>query len=629
MNFARNQTLVRNSSAAAVAAVASTPWNVRLRELANQSLFAESISLYRSMLRSGFTPDAFSFPFTLKSCAALSLPVSGQQLHCHVIRVGCEAEPFVLTSLISMYCKCGWFEDARKVFDENPQSLRLGVCYNALISGYKGNCKVSEAVYMFRKMKEAGVYADSVTMLGLVPVCTVPDHLLLGMSLHGQCVKGGTDSELAVLNSFITMYMKCGSVDSGRKVFDEIPVKGLITWNAVISGYSQNGLAYDVLELYEKMKSSGVCPDPVTLVSVLSSCANLGAQKIGQEVEKLIETNGIVSNVFVSNALISMYARCGNLAKARSVFDNIPVKTLVSWTAMIGCYGMHGMGETGIKLFEDMIKTGIRPDRTVFVMVLSACSHSGLTDRGLELFGMMKKEYNLEPCPEHYACVVDLLGRAGRLDEAVETIKSMPIEPDGAVWGALLGACKIHKNVDIAELAFTKVIECEPMNIGYYVLMSNIYSDSKNQEGIWRIRLMMRQRGFKKDPGYSYVEHKGRVHLFLAGDRSHEQTEEVYRMLDELDTSVMEISENMDCNKDKEEVTSSRHEHSERLAVAFGILNTSPGTEILVIKNLRVCEDCHVFIKLVSKIVDRRFVVRDPSRFHYFKDGVCSCNDYW
>ncbi|KAL1204680.1 putative pentatricopeptide repeat-containing protein [Cardamine amara subsp. amara] len=619
------RSLVRSS---AVTTVASTPWNVRLRELAYQSLFAESISLYRSMIRSGSSPDAFSFPFTLKSCAALALPISGQQLHCHVIRGGCEAEPFVLTALISMYCKCGLVDDARKVFDENPQSHHLGVCYNALISGYKANSKVSDAAFLFRRMKETGASVDSVTMLGLVPVCSAPDYLWLGVSLHGQCVKGGTDSEVAVLNSFITMYMKCGSVESGRRLFDEMPVKGLITWNAMISGYSQNGLAYDVLELYEQMKSSGVCPDPVTVVSVLSSCANVGAQKIGREVEKLVEANGFVSNVFVSNALISMYARCGNLAKARAVFDIIPVKSLVSWTAMIGCYGMHGMGETGLRLFDDMIKRGIRPDGTVFVMLLSACSHSGLTDKGLELFSVMKREYKLEPGLEHYSCVVDLLGRAGRLDEAMEFIDSMPVEPDGAVWGALLGACKIHKNVEMAELAFAKVVEFEPMNIGYYVLMSNIYSDSKNQEGIWRIRVMMREREFRKKPGYSYVEHKGRVHLFLASDRSHEQTEEVHRMLDELETSVMEIAGNTDCDRGKE-VSSSGREHSERLAVAFGILNSVPGSEILVIKNLRVCEDCHVFIKLVSKVVDRRFVVRDASRFHYFRDGVCSCKDYW
>ncbi|KAG7580947.1 Pentatricopeptide repeat [Arabidopsis suecica] len=383
--------LVRNS---AVAAVPSTQWNVRLRDLASQSLFAESISLYWSMLRSGSSPDACSFPFTLKSCAALWLPVSGQQLHCHVIRGGFEAEPFVLSALISMYCKCG--------------------------------------------------LQDSVTMLGLVPLCTVPDYLWLGRSLHDQCIKGGTDSEVAVLNSFITIYMKCG---------------------------------------------------------VLFSCAHLGAQKIGQEVWKLVE----------ANALISMFA--------------------------MGCMEM---GEAGLTLFDDMIKSGIRPDGTVFVMVLSACSHSGLTDKGLALFSAMKRKCTLDPGPEHYTCVVDLVGRAGRLDDAMEFIGSMSVEPDGAVQGALFGAY------------------------------------SKNQEGIRRIRAMMRERE-RERAWIQLCGTQGNSSFFLAGDRSHEQAEEFYRMLDELETSVMEIAGNTDCDRG-EEVSSSSHEHSERLAVAFGILNSIPGT---------------------------------------------------
>ncbi|XP_010552432.1 PREDICTED: putative pentatricopeptide repeat-containing protein At3g11460, partial [Tarenaya hassleriana] len=569
------------------------------------------------------------FPFAIKSCTALSLPFSGQQLHCQVIRSGCETEPFVLTALISMYCKCGLVEEARKVFDETPVSMLLGVCYNALISGYAANSKAFDAVSLFRRMRETGVSVDGVTMLGLVPVCTVPELLCLGMSLHGQCLKDGIDAELAVQNSFITMYMKSGSVDLGRKLFEEIPVKGLVSWNAMISGYAQNGFASHVLELYEKMKSSGVRPDPVTLVGVLSACAYLGARSIGQEVELLIEANGFVSNVFLCNTLINMHARCGNLAKARAFFDRIPIKNIVSWTGMIGGYGMHGLGEKGLELFDEMVRSGLRPDGTVFVMVLSACSHSGLTERGLDYFTAMEREYKLEPGPEHYSCVVDLLGRAGQLDEARELIESMPIEPDSTVWGSLLGACKIHRNVDMAELAFERVIQIEPTNVGYYVLMSNIYSDTKNVEGVSKIRAMMRERNFRKEPGYSYVEHKGRVHLFLVGDKSHEQTEEIYRMLDELETFIMEIGEEGSCDKCKEVPPSSMREHSERLAIAFGILNTDPGSEILVIKNLRVCEDCHVFIKMVSKIVDRRFVVRDATRFHHFKDGACSCKDYW
>ncbi|ONH96049.1 hypothetical protein PRUPE_7G104400 [Prunus persica] len=602
----------------------STPWNTRLRELSKQCLFFEALTVYRQMLRHGHSPNAFTFPFALKSCAALSLPLAGSLLHCHVVKTGCEPEPFVQTSLISMYFKCCLVDDARRVFDENPHSRKLTVCYNALISGHTSNSKFSDAVSLFRRMRAAGVEVNSVTMLGLVPGCAAPVHLRLGMCLHGCSVKCGFDVDLSVTNCLLTMYVKCGSVDHARKLFDTMPEKGLITWNAMISGYSQNGLATHVLNLYKEMESCGVSPDPVTLVGVLSSCTHIGAHGVGREVERRIESCGFGSNPYLNNALVNMYARCGNLVKAHAIFDAMPEKSLVSWTAIIGGYGLHGHGEIASELFNKMIMTGIRPDKAVFVTILSACSHAGLTDKGLEYFAAMEKRCGLQPGPEHYSCMVDLLGRAGRLQEAKELIESMPVKPDGAVWGALLGACKIHKNVEIAELAFEHVIELEPTNIGYYVLLSNIYSDAKNLEGVLKVRAMMRERKLQKEPGCSYVECKGRVHVFLAGDKTHCQTEEIYKMLEELETSVKEPGRGRN-----EEQLIGANVHSEKLAVAFALLNTGPGTEIVVIKNLRVCGDCHLFIKLVSKIVDRQFVVRDATRFHHFRNGICSCKDYW
>lgn len=524
-------------------------------------------------------------------------------------------------------------EDARKVFDENSQSRRLTVCYNALISGYVLNSKGSDAVLLFHQMNEEGVPVNSVTLLGLIPVCISPINLELGSSLHGSTLKYGLDSDVSVVNCFITMYMKCDMVNHAQDLFDEMPDKGLISWNAMISGYAQNGLATNVLKLYHDMELRGVHPDPVTLVGVLSSCANLGAQSVGREVECKIQASGFGRNPFLNNALINMYARCGNLAKAQALFDETPEKTLVSWTAIIGGYGIHGRGEIAVQLFEEMIGSGIVPDGTAFVSVLSACSHAGLTDRGLEYFKTMGRNYQLEPGPEHYSCMVDLLGRAGRLNEARNLIESMPMEPDGAVWGALLGACKIHQNVELAELAFERVVELEPANIGYYVLLSNIYSDTKNSKGVLRIRIMMKERRLKKDPGCSYVELKGRVHPFVAGDRSHPQVEEIYRVLEELETLVQEFGEpkkdDVDGEESNKKLFTGAGVHSEKLAVAFGLLNTTAGMEIVVIKNLRICEDCHLFFKLVSNIVHRQLTVRDATRFHHFRNGSCSCNDYW
>lgn len=530
-----------------------------------------------------------------------------------------------------MYCKIFLIEYARKLFDESPHSRTLTVCYNALIAGYAQNSQLLNAIVLLSQMRLAGVSINAVTMLGLIPACTAPLHLGFGISLHCFSVKCGLDTDLSVGNCLLTMYVRCGSVELARKFFDDMPEKGLITWNAMISGYAQNGHATLVLDLYHQMELLAMCPDPVTLVGVLSSCANLGAPKVGSEVEQKIERSGFGFNRFLQNALINMHARCGNLMRARAIFNDMPEKNLVSWTAIIGGYGMHGQGEIAVQLFDEMIRAGIHPDGTAFVSVLSACSHAGLTDRGLGYFNAMERNYGLRPGSEHYSCIVDLLGRAGRLKEARELIESMSEEPDGAVWGSLLGACKIHRNVELAELAFQRVIKLEPTNIGYYVLLSNIYSEADNMEGILRVRVMMRERKLRKDPGCSYVEYEGKTHLFLAGDRSHPQTEGIYAMLDRLEDLIREIDKPKENDHDRRnsEFVSSMGVHSERLAIAFALLNSGVGTEILVTKNLRVCGDCHLFIKLVSKIVDRQFVVRDATRFHHFRNGVCSCNDYW
>ncbi|KAJ8754779.1 hypothetical protein K2173_012168 [Erythroxylum novogranatense] len=614
-----------------VAVNETPPWNGVLRGLAKKSLYADALSVYRQMLLSGDSPDAFTFPFTLKSCAALSLSKTGKQLHCHVVKTGCLLEPFVQTSLISMYCKLCLVDDGRKVFDENPQSRTLTVCYNALIAGYALNYRVNDAILLFREILKLAVEFGGITMLGFIPVCGIPGNLGLGMCIHCFCVKFGLDVDFSVGNCLLTMYLNCGEVGYARKLFNGMPEKGLITWNAMLNGYSQNGLANDVLELYREMESSGVSPDPVTLVGVLSSCAYLGAQSFGREIERRMKVCAFQSNLFLNNALINMYARCGNLVKARDIFDNLPIKSVVSWTAIIGGYGMHGQGEIAVGLYDSMIRTGVKPDRTVFVCVLSACSHAGLTDRGLDYFDSMERKYGLQPGPEHYSCMVDLLGRAGRLHEAQMFIETMCVKPDGGVWGALLGACKIHKNVEVAELAFERVIELEPTNIGYYVLMSNVYNDAGNYEGIIKVRSMMRERKLRKDPGCSYVEFKGRVHLFFAGDRSHPQTDGIYKVLDELETLLENAggSRKIDRLNRNEELLNGLGVHSEKLAIAFSLLNTEQGSEIIVMKNLRICIECHLFIKLVSKVLYRQFIVRDATRFHHFSNGFCSCKDYW
>ncbi|KAJ0970431.1 hypothetical protein J5N97_023308 [Dioscorea zingiberensis] len=603
-------------------------WTNRLRSLTVAGDHRSALLLYVHCLRSPAPPpDAIVLPSILLSCAALALPRVAAQLHSRARSVGCLADPRVLTALISSYSRLSLLPLSVHLFNELTSFPLLPipsllVLHNSLISAYAAHSL--NPLPLFISMRRSSIPFDPVTVLALLP--SVP---LSASQLHALNEKSGGTFNRSVSNCLLSAYSKIGDVDLARQVFDEMPhPKDLIAWNAMISCYAQNGHCGRALDLYREMeRSADVKPDPVTLVGVLSACANLGARAIGRDIDMYIRNNSMLcSNIFLKNALISMYSRCGDLTRAREMFDGMLKRSVVTWTAIIAGYGMHGHGEVAVHMFDRMLRDGIRPDGVLMVSVLSACSHAGLTEKGLEYFFGMEKVYGVLPSLDHYACVVDLLGRAGRLKDAWELIRSMPVEPDGAVWGALLGACKIHSNVELGELAFERVIEYEPTNVGYYVLLSNIYSDAGRLDGVMRMRRLMKERGLRKDPGYSYVEHKEKVHLFFADDRSHPQTRSIYEMIGELEGLLNEKSKS---KKGEEGSITSIGYHSERLAIAFGLLNTEVGAEIVVFKNLRVCEDCHVFIKSVSRVANRRVVVRDATRFHHFEEGLCSCNDYW
>ncbi|XP_072954482.1 putative pentatricopeptide repeat-containing protein At3g11460, mitochondrial [Typha angustifolia] len=612
------------------------PWSARVRTLARNGHHREALALLRH--NPSPPPCSLALPSLLLSCAALSLLSPILQLHTLSIKSGLlpSSDAYLLSSLLSSYCRLHLLPFAHQLFDEMFQSpvtppSTLLTASNALISGYSFNTLPSQALELFRQMRREGLRFDAVTLLALLP--STSPHFALS-ALHACAFRSSFIAVPAVANCLLSSYARLGAVELARKIFDEIcPEKrDLVSWNAMVSAYAQNGLASEVLELYQQMVgNAGVKPDEVTLVGVLSSCAHLGARSFGNGVERYVLSGkpSFRANVFLQNALINFHARCGELERAQEIFDRMPKRTIVSWTALIAGYGMHGHGDVAVELFERMRMEGMRPDGIAIVSVLSACSHGGMTDKGMEYFDAMEKVYGIKRTPEHYACMVDLLGRAGRLKDAQELIESMAVEADGAVWGALLGACKIHKDVEIGELAFDRVIELEPTNVGYYVLMSNIYSDAERLDGVARIRAMMRKRGLKKEPGCSYIEHKGKVHLFMADDHSHPQAKRIYESVSKLEALVKRDGE-ADVKKDEgKKETPMTGFHSEKLAVAFGLLNTEAGAEIVVIKNLRVCEDCHSFLKAISKIVNRSFLVRDASRFHRFREGECSCKDYW
>ena len=342
---------------------------------------------------------------------------------------------------------------------------------------------------------------------------------------------------------------------------------------------------------------------------------------------------GLENDLYVATSLIDMYCKCGQLIMARQAFDGMKNRNIRSWTAMIAGYGSHGSGHEAMEIFADMRRSHLKPNSVTFVSVLSACSHSGLLNEGRHWFNAMK-DHNIDPGLEHYACMVDLLGRSGRLKEALALIKSMPFKPDAVIWGALLAACRIHKDVELGEFSSRKLFELDPRNCGYYVLMSNIYANAGRWNDAKRMRVEIKSKGIVKPPGYSSVEFRGKVHVFLVGDKEHPDHEEIYGYLAALAVKLRAAGYVPDTGSvlhdvDQEEKEAVLGVHSEKLAVGFGIIKTLPGMEIRVIKNLRICGDCHTVIKLVSKIECREIVVRDSNRFHHFRNGQCSCMDYW
>eukprot|EP01018_Ginkgo_biloba_P023510 Gb_17379 [translate_table: standard] len=607
-------------------------WNGMIRGYVKNGLCKEALGLYHQMQSEGVQPNKFTFPFVLNACAGISALQQGNAIHDHIIRIGLESDIFVGNALVDMYAKCGNVRVAREVFDRMP--LRDLVSWNAIISGYAQNGHAIETLKLFRQMQMDGVKPDPITLTTVLSACSHIRALQQGKEIHGHIIRGGFESEVFVGSALVDMYSKCRSTEVASAVFAGLSVRDVVLWNAMITGYAQNGYANEAIKLFRQMQSASMKPSLVTIASVLRACAALAALQQGKEIHDCIIKRGLELNVIVGSALVDMYAKCGNVEIARLVFDKMSKRDVILWTSMIAGCGMHGHGRDALTLFHHMEQAGLKPDQITFTAVLAACSHAGLVSEGLECFDSMTQYYKIKPEVEHYTCMVDLLGRAGQLDEAYEFIKKMPVEPTSAVWGALLGACRVHCNVELGEHVAKLLFDLEPENPGFYVLLSNIYAAAGRWDGVEKVRTIMKKRGVKKMPGCSWIEVKNKVHAFLAGDKSHPQSDKIHAMLKSLVEQMKEAGYLPDTNfvlddveeEEKENILSG---HSEKLAIVFGLLNTLPGTPIRITKNLRVCGDCHNATKYISKIVTREIVVRDVNRFHHFKDGFCSCGDYW
>lgn len=607
-------------------------WNVMLVAYGQLDNLSDSFEIFRQMQIEGMIPNQFTYPSILRTCTSLGALYLGEQIHTHVMKTGFHLNVYVCSVLIDMYAKHGQLDLALQILRRLPEDDV--VSWTAMIAGYVQHDMFSEALKLFEEMKSRGILSDNIGFSSAISACAGIRALRQGQQIHAQSYVSGFGGDLSINNALISLYARCGRIQEAHLAFEKIEDKNNISWNSLVSGFAQSGYFEEALQVFAQMLRTEAEVNLFTYGSAISAAASLANIKQGQQIHTMILKTGYDSEMEASNSLITLYAKCGSISDARREFNDMSEKNVISWNAMITGYSQHGCGMEALRLFEEMKECGIMPNQVTFVGVLSACSHVGLVKEGLDYFESMSKLHGLVPKSEHYVCVVDLLGRASLLDRAMEFIEEMPIPADAMIWRTLLSACVIHKNMEIGERAAHHLLELEPEDSATYVLLSNIYAVSKKWGRRDWSRKLMKDRGVKKEPGRSWIEVKNAVHAFYAGDKLHPLTNQIYEYIGCLNSRTSEIGYVQDSfsllnESEQGQKDPTVYVHSEKLAIAFGLLHLDNNIPIRVMKNLRVCNDCHNWIKYVSKISNRSIIVRDAHRFHHFDGGVCSCNDFW
>lgn len=607
-------------------------WNVMLVAYGQLGDLHESFDIYSRMQVKGLKPNQYTYPSILRTCTSVGALDLGEQVHTQAIKTGFQPNVYVCSVLIDMYAKHGELETAMKIFRRLHEDDL--VSWTAMIAGYAQHDMFAEALKLFKEMQERRMRSDNIGLASVVSACAGIQALNQGRQIHSQSIVSGYYSDISVGNALVCLYGRCGCIQEAHLAFEKMYSRDNVSWNSLISGFAQSGNNEEALKVFTQMIQAGVEVNTFTYGSAISAAANLALLKLGKQIHGRTIKTWHHGETEVCNVLVTLYAKCGCLYDARRVFTEMPKKNEISWNAMITGYSQHGYGGQAIELFEDMKMLVLKPNHITYVGVLTACSHVGLVEEGLSYFRSMSEQHGLVPKQEHYACVVDILGRAGQLCRAKAFVQSMPIEPDAMIWRTFLSACTVHRNREIGEVAAKRLLELEPNDSATYVLMSNMYAVTGKWDNRDHARRLMRNKGVKKEPGRSWIEVKNSVHAFFVGDRLHPRADEIYKYLDELNKCVAAIGYVPDQSSLWNELELKQKDpteqiHSEKLAVAFGLLSLPNVIPLHVMKNLRVCSDCHNWIKFISKVVARTIIVRDAYRFHHFQDGSCSCTDYW
>ncbi|KAF0934701.1 hypothetical protein E2562_026446 [Oryza meyeriana var. granulata] len=513
--------------------------------------------------------------------------------------------------------------------------------YNTVMRGYvggggRGDRDPADALRLYVDMVEDGVEPDSYTFPFVFKACAQLGALQEGRQLQGHLVKLGFQHDEHAQNSLISFYGKCGEADLARRAFEQMgdDEKTTASWSALLAAYTRAGRWSECVESFGDMVCEGWRPDESSMVSALSACAHLGAYDVGRSVHCALLRNTVRLNAFMSTSLVDMYAKCGCIKKAAAVFDAMDDKNAWTYSAIVSGLALHGDGRKALEVFDAMVREGHRPDAAVYVGVLNACSRAGLLEEGLRCFDRMRLEHKLTPNAQHYGCMVDLMARAGRLDDARALIGSMPTGPTDTAWRSLLNACRIHGNLELAERALQELARLGATNAGDYIILADMHARANNWDAAAARRTEAVDRGLAQAPGYSAVEVHGETHRFVSQDRSHPRADDIYEMLHQMEWQLRFEGYRPDTSElaldvDEEEKRRVVAAHSQKLAIAFGLLSTPEGAPVRVVTNLRMSKECHAYSALISEIFGREIVVRDRNRFHRFKRGVCSCRNYW
>ncbi|KAJ3695607.1 hypothetical protein LUZ60_000984 [Juncus effusus] len=513
--------------------------------------------------------------------------------------------------------------------------------YNAVLRGLASSSSPVSAFSFYSRFVANSSYStarpDALSLSFTLKACARCAALPFSLQLHSNLVRFGVCADTILMTTLVDAYAKSGSIDNACKVFDEIPQKDIAAWNVFLSGLVLCEQSHLAISLFRQLCTSSQKLNPheksssITIITALSACTQLSNLQIGIEVHSFARERNLDSNTIVKNALIDMYSKCGSLSKALDVFHSIAESqlTLISYNTILQALSMHGQASDALNLFDKM-PSHIKPDSITYLTVLYGCNHAGLVEEGLKVFRSMRVSPNIK----HYGTIVDLLARSGRLTEAYDTIISMPFEPDLILWHTLLGGAKTYGDISLAELAAEKIKKMGSNLDGDYVLLSNVYASNARWCDVDRVRNNMVHNNVRKIPGFSYMEINGTVHKFVKDDKSHPKWREIYEVLKEIRVKIRELGfvsevQNVLHDIGEEEKENELCYHSEKLAIAFGLISTDLKAEIRVIKNLRICGDCHSMAKFVSKAYNRVIVVRDRARFHRFEGGECTCKDFW